>query len=270
MTALDEVEGALTRVRQVAGPSVVGIGGGRGRGSGVVVGDGLVVTNAHNLSAEQVEVSFSGTTATARVVGVDVDGDVAVVTADTRDAPTVAWADDVPGPGAVVFALADPGGGGLRATFGVVSAASRAFRGPRGRRITGSLEHTAPLAKGSSGGPLVDGEGRLVGINTHRLAEGFYLALPADDDLRARVEALGRGEAAARSVSTSETACWSASSTRKEAPRPVGCGLVTWWWLPTGSRSPPPTSSSRSSPASAIARRSPSTSCAAPRSSHSP
>jgi serine protease Do len=80
----------------------------------------------------------------------------------------------------------------------MVSGVARAFRGPRGRRVTGSLEHTAPLARGSSGSPVVDDGGRLVGVNTARLGDGFYLALPADADLRERVDALVRGEAPRR------------------------------------------------------------------------
>ena len=63
---------------------------------------------------------------------------------------------------------------------------------------TGSVEHTAPLAPGSSGGALLDAPGRLLGINTNRLGEGFYLALPADDALRDRIDALGRGESTER------------------------------------------------------------------------
>ena len=81
-----------------------------------------------------------------------------------------------------------------------MSGVERAFRGPRGRRITGSLEHTAPLARGSSGSPLVDEHGLVVGLNTARLADGFYLALPADAALRDRVDALVRGESARRLV----------------------------------------------------------------------
>ena len=81
-------------------------------------------------------------------------------------------------------------------TFGFVSGVDRTFRGPRGRRITGSLEHTAPLLPGSSGGAVIDGSGQLLGINTNRLGEGFYLAIPADETLRSRVDALGRGESA--------------------------------------------------------------------------
>ena len=111
-----------------------------------------------------------------------------------------------------MFALADPGGRGLRATFGLVSAAGRSFRGPRGRRIGGSIEHTAPLPRGSSGGPLVDADGRLLGLNTVRLEGGLILALPADAALRA-----ARGRARARRARPSARA--SASRSRRRAPR---------------------------------------------------
>jgi serine protease Do len=79
-------------------------------------------------------------------------------------------------------------------TFGVVSGVGRDFRGPGRRRIIGSVKHTAPLARGSSGGPLADAEGRLLALNTHRLGDGFYLAIPADAALRERVDQLAAGE----------------------------------------------------------------------------
>ena len=79
-------------------------------------------------------------------------------------------------------------GQGPRASFGFVSGIGRSFRGPRGRRVTGALEHTAPLLPGSSGGPVVNPEGQLLGINTNRLGEGFYQAIGADATLRERVE----------------------------------------------------------------------------------
>ena len=64
--------------------------------------------------------------------------------------------------------------------------------------MAGAVEHTAPLMPGSSGGPIVDGQGRLLGINTNRLGSGFYQSIAASDALRAKVDALGRGEAPTR------------------------------------------------------------------------
>ncbi|MFN2609139.1 MAG: S1C family serine protease [Acidimicrobiales bacterium] len=199
MATLDEVQAAVRAVAETAGPAVVGVGAGWGLGSGVVVADGVVLTNAHNLRGADVAVSFADDrTADGRVAGVDLDGDLAAVAVDTSGVTPLAWAEEPGAIGGVVFGLANPGGRGLRVTVGLVSAVGRAFRGPRGRRVTGSVEHTAPLARGSSGGPIVDGEGRFLGLNTNRLGEGFYAAIPADADLRRRVDALARGESAER------------------------------------------------------------------------
>src|SRR5260370_602900 len=67
-----------------------------------------------------------------------------------------------------------------------------------GRRgLPGGLEHAAPLGPGSPGGPVLDAEGRLLGANPTRLGEGFYLAIPADEALRAQAVALARGESVA-------------------------------------------------------------------------
>ena len=202
MDFLDELQAAVTSAAERVGPAVIGLGRGWGRGSGVVIGDGRVLTNAHVLRGDEVAVRRAdGEVALGTVAGADVDLDVAVVAVDTVGAPAVAWdpaAVEALAPGQPVFALADPGGRGLRTTFGMVSAVGRGFRGPRGRRVTGSIEHTAPLPRGSSGGPLVDREGRLLGLNAVRMEGGLLLALPADAVLHARVEALGRGEAPAR------------------------------------------------------------------------
>jgi S1-C subfamily serine protease len=200
MGVLDEIQQEIQRVAERAGGAVVGIGQRWGVGSGVVIGTGQVLTNAHNVRGEQVRVTFAdGRTAAGQVRGVDLDGDLAVVDVDTGDSAVAEWATDgSPGTGAPVFALANPGGRGLRVTVGFVTGVERSFRGPRGRRITGSLEHDAPLLPGSSGGPIVNADGRLLGVNTNRLGEGFYLAIPADESLRTRVDALSRGESAGR------------------------------------------------------------------------
>ena len=158
----------------------------------------LFRSNAHNVRGEQVTVTFAdGRAAEGTVAGHDIDGDLAVIGVDTGGVPALPWADGAAAEiGTPVFALANPGGRGLRVTFGFVSGIERTFRGPRGRRITGTLEHTAPLLPGSSGGPVVTAAGQLLGINTNRLGEGFYLAIPADEALRGRADTLARGESA--------------------------------------------------------------------------
>src|SRR5215510_6419647 len=198
MAILDEIQANIRQLAEGAGPSVVGIGQRWGVGSGVVLADGRVLTNAHNVRGDQVTVTFAdGRTADGSVAGHDIDGDLAVIDVDTGGAAAMPWADGASVElGMPVFALANPGGRGLRVTFGFVSGIERTFRGPRGRRITGSLEHTAPLLPGSSGGPVLNAGGELLGINTNRLGEGFYLAIPADDALRGRADALARGESA--------------------------------------------------------------------------
>jgi S1-C subfamily serine protease len=199
MGVVEELEQLVRDGTEAVGPAVVAIGRGA-RGSGVVVAEGRVLTNAHNLRDRSTTVTFGdGRVEQGTAAGVDVDGDLAVLTVDTTGAPPVAWADPAAGvaPGAVVLA-ASRGRRGLRVTFGLVTGVEAAFRGPRGRRITGSIEHTAPLARGASGGPLLDRSGRLLGVNTNRLGEGFYLALPADEELRARVDALAAGTSMTR------------------------------------------------------------------------
>jgi serine protease Do len=199
MTIFDEIQASIARLAEDAGPSVAGIGQRWGIGSGIVLGAGRVLTNAHNVRSSQATVTFAdGRTAEGNVTGHDVDGDLAVIEADTGQVPALPWATAAPAIGTPVFALANPGGRGLRVTFGTVSGIDRSFRGPRGVRITGSLEHTAPLLPGSSGGPVLDAQGQLLGINTNRLGEGFYLAIPADEALRGRVDALARGESVRR------------------------------------------------------------------------
>src|SRR5829696_2903045 len=174
---LDELQNAVESAAERVGPAVVGLGRGWGRGSGVVVEPGQVLTCAHVLRGDEVAVTFGdGRTADGRVAGADPDLDLAVVAVDT----------------------ADPSGRGLRVTFGLVSATGRSFRGPGGRRVGGSIEHTAPLPRGSSGGPLVDPDGRLLGLNAVRREGGLILAVPADQAVRERAAALARGEAAGR------------------------------------------------------------------------
>lgn len=201
MGVLEEIHAAVKGAEQQVGPAVVGVGRRRFAASGVVIAPGKVLTNAHTLRGDEVTVVFAdGREAEGRLEGVDTDGDVAVISADTGDVQPVEWSPASATVGTPVFALANPGGRGLRVTFGLVSSIGRSFRGPRGRQIGDSIEHTAPLPRGSSGGPLVDAQGRLLGLNTLRLDGGLILALAASESFREQTEALGRGESPSRAT----------------------------------------------------------------------
>jgi len=200
---LADLGATIGSVADAVGPSVVGVGRGWGVGSGVVLGEGRVLVAAHALRSHEPTLTFAdGRHANAAVSGHDSDLDLAALTVDTGDAPAIEWPSGDGHPsvaiGTPVIALANPGGRGLRATPGFVSTATRRFRGPRGRRVPAAIEHTAPLPRGSAGGPLVDLDGRLIGFNAVRREGGLILALPADAALRARVDALFSGTAAKR------------------------------------------------------------------------
>ncbi len=192
-TALADLSAAARTASAASSASTVAIGR-RGRGTGIVVAEDRVLTNAHNLRDRTTQVTFAdGRAVQGRVVGADPDHDLVVLAVETDGAPALAWSETDLEVGDAVFASAR-GTRGHRVTFGLVSSSDRSFRGPRGRRVRGAVEHTAPLARGSSGGPLLDADGRLVGINTARLGEGFYLAQPADAELRDRVDQLTAGK----------------------------------------------------------------------------
>ena len=190
---LTALESAARSISARVGAATVAIGR-NSRGSGVVVAKDRVLTNAHNLRDRTTSVTFAdGRSAQGSVHGADSHGDLALLEVDTADVSPVEWSDADLDVGTVVFAVAR-GSRGTRVGFGLVSGVDRTFRGPRGRTISGGLEHSAPLAKGSSGGPLVDRSGRLVGVNTHRIGEGFYLAQPTDETLRSKVDRMAGGE----------------------------------------------------------------------------
>jgi serine protease Do len=159
MSALEDLSSAAGSVLADLGGAVVTIGS-DGRGSGLVIGAGKVLTNAHNLRDRTTLVTFAdGRAEQGSVAGTDEDGDLVVLDVDTGSTAPAAWAEQMPAEGDVVFALSR-GGHRTRITFGMVSAVDLAFDGPRGRQVHGGVEHTAPLVRGSSGGPLTDVGGR--------------------------------------------------------------------------------------------------------------
>jgi S1-C subfamily serine protease len=198
-----------------------------GRGTGFVLSPGRVVTNSHHLRDRTTQVTFEGgRSVQATVVGIDAEGDLAVLEVDTADAPDAAFATSAPAVGDAVRAIGRAGTTG-RVTVGWVSAVGQTFRGPGGRVITGALEHTAPLPRGATGGPIVDGEGAIVGITTLRLPDGFAIARPTDAALQERLRELAAGQSVARrtigiTIAPSEVA----SRLRRSVGLPARDGLL--------------------------------------------
>src|SRR5580698_4905497 len=108
MAILDEIQEDIARLAEGAGASVVGIGQRWGAGSGIVLGEGKVLTNAHNVRGDNVTVTFAGgRAADGNVAGHDIDSDLAVISVDTSGVPALPWAVDAAAEiGTPVFALA--------------------------------------------------------------------------------------------------------------------------------------------------------------------
>ena len=169
----------------------------RASGSGVIVDPaGYVVTNAHVVRGAQrlrVEVptvptgqsilAANSRTVNAQVVGIDVETDLAVIKLDDFTLPSLEFADsDELKAGQLVLAMGSPLGLHNSVTLGVISSIARQLE-PDSSMIY--LQTDAPIHLGSSGGPLVDLRGRLVGINTLIFSqaggyEGIGFAAPSN------------------------------------------------------------------------------------------
>ncbi|HEX7840418.1 MAG TPA: trypsin-like peptidase domain-containing protein, partial [Kofleriaceae bacterium] len=152
--------------------------------------DGYVMTNSHMVSgARSIKVRTPvGETADAQVVGDDPATDLAVIRVDAATLATPAGVPYLPIDGALAprvgqlaVAIGNPLGFESTVSTGVVSALGRSLRGKANRLIDGVIQHTAPLNPGNSGGPLLDGTGRVIGVNTAIIARsqglGFAIAV---------------------------------------------------------------------------------------------
>jgi serine protease Do len=166
-------------------------------GSGVILtSDGYIVTNAHVVQgARKIRVRLPGLEApgpdgskphgpvNAKLVGLDKQSDLAVLKIDATDLPALALANsDELKQGQVVFAFGSPQGLENSVTMGVVSATARQVSD---ENPTTFIQTDAPINPGNSGGPLVDVDGRVVGIDTFILSEsggseGLGFAIPSN------------------------------------------------------------------------------------------
>jgi S1-C subfamily serine protease len=143
---------------------------GAGSGSAVVYrADGILVTNAHVVgTSNEVSVTLpDGARMDAEVVGVDPASDLAVLRVDAENLPVPVWADADDGPriGETAVAIGSPFGLDGSVTSGIVSALGRTLPSQQGVLID-LVQTDAAVNPGNSGGALVDGEGRVIGVNT--------------------------------------------------------------------------------------------------------
>lgn len=206
LAAFDAYSRAVIDVVKRVGPAVVSLSLSRGRrrgmtgqGSGVIVApDGYVLTNSHvvNKVTRVTATLPDGRTMEGRVVGDDPATDLAVVRLQGTKLPYAeVSADTAPIQGQLAIAIGNPLGFDSTVSAGVVSGLGRTLRGRDGRLIDGVIQHTAPLNPGSSGGPLVDSRGRILGINTAMIArsQGIGFAVAAETAAWVLSQLLSRG-----------------------------------------------------------------------------
>ena len=136
-------------------------------GSGVIISqDGYIVTNSHVISkADNIIVMLNdGRKATAKVIGNDVESDVAVIKVDLTGLKPLGFREQSTQVGDVVLAIGNPFGVGQTVTQGIISATGRTGLGIN--TVEDFIQTDAAINPGNSGGALVDAYGQLVGINT--------------------------------------------------------------------------------------------------------
>jgi S1-C subfamily serine protease len=204
--ALDAYSRVVTTVAQRLGPSVANLRvwsrrrTSAGGGSGVVITpDGFLLTSAHVVAGTgtRVRASFvDGSDLQATVVGADPLSDLAVLRAESARLDPAQLGDAVTlRVGQLVVAIGNPHGYAGSVTAGVVSALGRSLparAGGASRIIDDVIQTDAALNPGNSGGALVDGSGRVVGINTAVAGVGLGLAVPVNATTRRIVSALMR------------------------------------------------------------------------------
>jgi S1-C subfamily serine protease len=189
---LDPYSAQIVNAFERVGPAVVhviafGAGGKpRGQGSGVIfTPDGYVLTNSHVVAgATRLRASFTdGQVLDAILVGEDADTDTAVLRLAGNGLPHAELGRSATlRVGQLVAAIGNPLGFQCTVTAGIVSALGRTLRTPSGRNLESVIQTDAPLNPGNSGGPLVSGAGRVVGINTATIApaQGICFAIGID------------------------------------------------------------------------------------------
>jgi len=155
----------------------------KGTGSGFIISqEGYILTNEHVVhKAEKIKVTLSdGREFDGKVIGSDLDSDIAIVKIDSDDLPIVTLGDsDKLRVGEIVVAIGNPYGLQQTVTMGVVSAEGRSIPVEE-HTYRNFIQTDAAINPGNSGGPLLNTKGEVVGINTAIIAyaQGIGFAIP--------------------------------------------------------------------------------------------
>jgi S1-C subfamily serine protease len=174
-----------------------------GTGSGFIYDEeGHIITNYHVIEdAEELSVALAdGETYPAEIVGEDPTNDLAVIRIDSDRLPRpVPLGDsDALRVGQFVVAIGNPFGLERTLTAGVISSLGRVIKGPDGRFIGEVIQTDAAINPGNSGGPLLDSQGRVIGVNTairslSGVNSGVGFAIPVDVVKRVVPELIAQG-----------------------------------------------------------------------------
>jgi len=191
---LDVYSNTVSGVYRQMSPSVVHIRnvnnekqpGNGATGSGFIISsDGFIITNHHVVDkSHELQVTLDdGTILSAELKGSDASTDIAVIKIDGRSFKALSFSDsDKLVPGQIAIAIGNPYGLQQTVTAGVVSAIGRSLRAQNGRLIDDVIQTDASLNPGNSGGPLLNAEGHVIGVNTAILpsAQGICFAVSSN------------------------------------------------------------------------------------------
>lgn len=181
-SVLAQVSDGLAAAVEIAAASTVVVNARRRfPASGLVwSADGVIVTSDHVIERDEVEVFLpDGSKHTATIVGRDPGSDVAVLKiAASGLTPAVRAPEGSARVGSIVLAVGRPSSEGPMASLGVVGSIGGPWRTFRGTEVEGYLRSDTTFYPGFSGGPLVDAQGRVVGMNSSRRGRGAGLTIP--------------------------------------------------------------------------------------------